>query len=70
MQDATRERFARTADRIAALQDARAEELEAKVVGDRVWAAVVAGVSELSTEANDRGLNLGRGCVGAGTWSS
>ncbi|MDP9231504.1 MAG: class I SAM-dependent methyltransferase [Actinomycetota bacterium] len=32
MQDATRERFARTADRIAALQDARAEELEAKVV--------------------------------------
>jgi ubiquinone/menaquinone biosynthesis C-methylase UbiE len=32
MQDATRERFGRTADRIAALQDARAEELEAKVV--------------------------------------
>jgi ubiquinone/menaquinone biosynthesis C-methylase UbiE len=32
MQDATRERFARTADRIAALQDARATELEAKVV--------------------------------------
>jgi ubiquinone/menaquinone biosynthesis C-methylase UbiE len=32
MQDATRERFARTADRIAALQDARAAELEAKVV--------------------------------------
>jgi ubiquinone/menaquinone biosynthesis C-methylase UbiE len=32
MQDATRKRFAKTADRIAALQDARAEELEAKVV--------------------------------------
>jgi ubiquinone/menaquinone biosynthesis C-methylase UbiE len=32
MQDATRERFARTADRVAALQDARAAELEAKVV--------------------------------------
>jgi ubiquinone/menaquinone biosynthesis C-methylase UbiE len=32
MQDATQERFARTADRIAALQDARAAELEAKVV--------------------------------------
>jgi ubiquinone/menaquinone biosynthesis C-methylase UbiE len=30
--DATRERFGRTADRIAALQDARAAELEAKVV--------------------------------------
>jgi ubiquinone/menaquinone biosynthesis C-methylase UbiE len=32
MQDATRKRFAKTADRIAALQDARAAELEAKVV--------------------------------------
>jgi ubiquinone/menaquinone biosynthesis C-methylase UbiE len=32
MQDATRERFARTAERIAALQDARAAELEEKVV--------------------------------------
>ncbi len=32
MQDAARERFARTADRVAARQDARAEELEAKVV--------------------------------------
>lgn len=32
MQDATRERFGRTADRLAALQDARAAELEAKVV--------------------------------------
>ena len=32
MQDATRERFAKTADRVAALQDARAAELEAKVV--------------------------------------
>jgi ubiquinone/menaquinone biosynthesis C-methylase UbiE len=32
MQDVTRERFAKTADRIAALQDARAAELEAKVV--------------------------------------
>ena len=32
MQDATRERFGKTADRIAALQDARAAELEAKVV--------------------------------------
>jgi ubiquinone/menaquinone biosynthesis C-methylase UbiE len=32
MQDATRERFGKTADRIAALQDARAGELEAKVV--------------------------------------
>jgi ubiquinone/menaquinone biosynthesis C-methylase UbiE len=32
MQDATRERFGKTADRIAALQDARADELEAKVV--------------------------------------
>jgi ubiquinone/menaquinone biosynthesis C-methylase UbiE len=31
MQDATRERFAKTADRVAALQDARAVELEAKV---------------------------------------
>jgi ubiquinone/menaquinone biosynthesis C-methylase UbiE len=31
MQDATRERFGKTADRIAALQDARAGELEAKV---------------------------------------
>jgi ubiquinone/menaquinone biosynthesis C-methylase UbiE len=32
MHDATRERFAKTADRIAALQDARASELEAKVL--------------------------------------
>ena len=32
MYDATRERFAKTADRLAALQDARAAELEAKVV--------------------------------------
>jgi ubiquinone/menaquinone biosynthesis C-methylase UbiE len=32
MQDATQERFAKTAERIAALQDARAAELEAKVV--------------------------------------
>jgi ubiquinone/menaquinone biosynthesis C-methylase UbiE len=32
MQDATRKRFGKTADRIAALQDARAAELEAKVV--------------------------------------
>jgi ubiquinone/menaquinone biosynthesis C-methylase UbiE len=32
MQDATRERFAKTAERIAALQDERAAELEAKVV--------------------------------------
>jgi ubiquinone/menaquinone biosynthesis C-methylase UbiE len=32
MQDAIRERFAKTAERIAALQDARAGELEAKVV--------------------------------------
>jgi ubiquinone/menaquinone biosynthesis C-methylase UbiE len=32
MQDAARERFARTADRVAARQDARAAELEAKVV--------------------------------------
>lgn len=32
MQEATRERFGKTADRIAALQDARAAELEAKVV--------------------------------------
>ena len=32
MQDATRDRFGKTADRIAALQDARADELEAKVV--------------------------------------
>ncbi len=32
MQDATRERFGKTADRIAALQDARAAELEAKVI--------------------------------------
>jgi ubiquinone/menaquinone biosynthesis C-methylase UbiE len=32
MQDATRDRFGKTADRIAALQDARAGELEAKVV--------------------------------------
>src|ERR671936_1244071 len=32
MQDATRERFARTAERVAALQDARAAELEQKVV--------------------------------------
>jgi ubiquinone/menaquinone biosynthesis C-methylase UbiE len=32
MQDATRERFARTAERVAALQDARAAELEEKVV--------------------------------------
>jgi ubiquinone/menaquinone biosynthesis C-methylase UbiE len=31
MQDATRQRFAKTADRIAALQDARAAELEAKM---------------------------------------
>jgi ubiquinone/menaquinone biosynthesis C-methylase UbiE len=31
MHDATRERFAKTADRIAALQDARAAELEQKV---------------------------------------
>jgi ubiquinone/menaquinone biosynthesis C-methylase UbiE len=31
MQDATRERFARTAERVAALQDARAAELEEKV---------------------------------------
>jgi ubiquinone/menaquinone biosynthesis C-methylase UbiE len=33
MQDATRERFARTAERVAAHQDARADELEEKVVG-------------------------------------
>jgi ubiquinone/menaquinone biosynthesis C-methylase UbiE len=33
MQDATRERFAKTAERVAALQDARAAELEEKVVG-------------------------------------
>jgi hypothetical protein len=32
MQDATRERFARTAERVAALQDSRAAELEEKVV--------------------------------------
>src|SRR6185312_17463787 len=32
MPDTTRERFAKTAERIAALQDARAAELEAKVV--------------------------------------
>jgi ubiquinone/menaquinone biosynthesis C-methylase UbiE len=32
MQDATRERFARTAERVAALQDTRAAELEQKVV--------------------------------------
>jgi len=32
MHDATRERFGRTADRIAALQDSRAAELEAQVV--------------------------------------
>ena len=32
MQDATRERFARTADQVAERQDARAAELEAKVV--------------------------------------
>jgi SAM-dependent methyltransferase len=32
MQDATRERFGRTAERIAALQDARAAELEEKIV--------------------------------------
>lgn len=32
MQDATRERFARTAERVAALQDAGAAELEAEVV--------------------------------------
>ena len=32
MHDATRERFARTADRVAALQDARAAELEERVV--------------------------------------
>lgn len=32
MQDATRDRFGKTADRIAALQDERADELEAKVV--------------------------------------
>ena len=43
MQDATRERFGKTADRIAARQDARAGELEAKVVrfvapGGEEWA--------------------------------
>ena len=48
----------------------RAADLEAEMVGDRVWAAVVAGVSKLPSQANDRGLNLGRGCVGAGAWSS
>jgi ubiquinone/menaquinone biosynthesis C-methylase UbiE len=32
MQDATRQRFAKTADRVAALQDARAAELEQRVV--------------------------------------
>jgi ubiquinone/menaquinone biosynthesis C-methylase UbiE len=32
MQDATRERFAKTADRVAALQDARAADLEQRVV--------------------------------------
>ena len=32
MQDATRERFAKTADRIAALQDARAAELEERIL--------------------------------------
>jgi SAM-dependent methyltransferase len=33
MQDATRERFGRTAERIAELQDARAAELEERIVG-------------------------------------
>ena len=33
MHDAARERFGKTAERVAALQDARAAELEAKVVG-------------------------------------
>jgi ubiquinone/menaquinone biosynthesis C-methylase UbiE len=49
MQDATRERFARTAERIAAMQDARAAELEAKVV------------SFVTPAGEDRALDSGSG---------
>jgi ubiquinone/menaquinone biosynthesis C-methylase UbiE len=49
MQDATRERFGKTADRIAALQDARAAELEAKVV------------RFLDPDGNERALDSGSG---------
>jgi ubiquinone/menaquinone biosynthesis C-methylase UbiE len=49
MQDATRERFAKTADRIAALQDARAAELEEKVL------------RFVSPAGNERALDSGSG---------
>jgi ubiquinone/menaquinone biosynthesis C-methylase UbiE len=49
MQDATRERFARTAERVAAHQDARAEELAEKVF------------SFLSPEGSERALDSGTG---------
>ena len=43
----------------------RGAEFEAEVVGDGVWAAVVAGACEVVTPANDRGLDLARGRGGA-----
>jgi hypothetical protein len=45
-------------------------ELEAEVVGDGVWTAVVAGVSKLTAQSNDGGLDLGRDGMRAGTRSS
>ena len=49
MQDATRERFARTAERVGAHQDERAVELEKKLV------------SFLATEGDERALDSGTG---------
>jgi ubiquinone/menaquinone biosynthesis C-methylase UbiE len=49
MQDATRERFAKTAERIAALQDARAAELEQKIL------------QFVAPEGDERALDSGAG---------
>ena len=48
----------------------RGADLKAEVVGDGVWAAVMAGGGEFSAQANDRGLDLRRDGVGAGAWPS
>ena len=46
----------------------RRAEFKTQVEGDRVRAAVMAGGSEFSAQANDRGLDLGRDGVGTGAW--
>ena len=48
----------------------RGAELRTEVVGNRVRAAVMAGLGELPARANDRGLSLGCDGVGAGARSS